>query len=259
MTLKKIAVSDSGVGGLFVLEKIFPFFSNIHWLYFADTAHFPYGPKSKDELLFCCSSIFEFMNSLSAEGILMACNSVSSLFTQDSLYKNKIPLIGIIQPTIDQTLEFSKKENKKRIGVLATQHTVQSNLYKEGLLKANPRLEVFQHYISEFPNLVENNQMESSHFKIVFKELLEWIDKQKLDALILGCTHYLILREKLQAYITTLDPLSKLPKILKETFELTKPGDSSSSKITFYSNQESSSFQNQVQKLFRTSTVHLVK
>lgn len=114
MTRKKIGVFDSGVGGLFVLQKLAPLFPQIHWIYFADTAHWPYGNKTKEQLHSYCSNILKFLDSQSVEGILIACNTASSLFMKESSYKNKIPLINIIEPSLAQTREHIEKENIKK-------------------------------------------------------------------------------------------------------------------------------------------------
>ena len=124
-----VGVFDSGVGGLYVLKELSLIFPKIQWIYIADTLHWPYGEKNKKELELSCRSMKGFLISSGAKGIVIACNTASSLFVNQSHYKN-IPLLNIIQPTCKSVESFVKNTHKKRIGILGTQWTIQSNIYK---------------------------------------------------------------------------------------------------------------------------------
>ncbi len=197
---RTVGLFDSGVGGLFILRELNIKFSNIKLIYFADTLHWPYGNKTKQELMARCISIQDFLHSLSVDAIIIACNTASSLFTHQTLYKNK-PLLNIIQLNCKNTIDFVKKTNRKRIGILGTEWTVQSEIYKKILLSQDPTLKIFQQSSPRLTAFVEKEQISSSKCQEIIKEDLKNLMEQKIDVLILGCTHYLFLMDEIKKMI----------------------------------------------------------
>ena len=217
---KKLTVGlfDSGVGGLFVLKELTSFFPNIKWLYFADTKHWPYGNKTQKELSTYCLDIFKFLSSLSVDAIVIACNTASSLFVHQTHYTH-IPLLNVIQPNCKSTIDFVQQTNKKKIGVIGTPWTIQSNIYKKTLLELYPTLNIFQQSTPRLTYCAEKKHITDSQCQTALKEELQFFIEQKIDALILGCTHYLyfknIIAQILSSSTTLMDSISVLAENLK--------------------------------------------
>ncbi len=181
-----IGVFDSGVGGLSVFSQLIKLLPNENYLYFADTLNLPYGNKSGEELIEITKNIFNFFESKNVKAVVMACNTTSAL-TYDFLksrYKFKI------YPTVQNVSKQIALQNYKRIGVFATNGTVNSHAYRNQIKKYSQNTEVFEiacpNWVSIAENQLQNTQESISDVKYHLDKMLEY----KPDKIILGCTHY---------------------------------------------------------------------
>ncbi len=179
----RVGVFDSGVGGLTVLKKLIEKYPKNDYIYFGDTKNVPYGEKNKNELFDLSSKIVEFFIENNIDLIVIACGTISSNCYSELKNKYSIPIIDIISPTI----KYVTMNNYDNIGVIATTRTIDSHIFRN-LLKD---ITVYEEACSEFVNLIENDLYD----EIDIDKHLSKIDS---DTIILGCTHYPLIKDKIK-------------------------------------------------------------
>lgn len=179
----RVGVFDSGVGGLTVLKKLIEKYPKNDYIYFGDTKNVPYGEKNKNELFNLSSKIVEFFIENNIDLIVIACGTISSNCYTELKNKYSIPIIDIISPTI----KYVTMNNYDNIGVIATTRTIDSHIFRD-LLKD---ITVYEEACSEFVNLIENDLYD----EIDIDRHLSKIDS---DTIILGCTHYPLIKDKIK-------------------------------------------------------------
>lgn len=183
-----IGVFDSGVGGLSVVREMLQQMPAESFVYFADTAHVPYGSKEPEEIRAFASDIVSFLRDQNCKMIIIACNTTNSLAYQLLVEKfNTIPFVGVIDAGVDNALEITRN---KRIGLLATVATVKSKAYQHKLLAKDPDIRCFSVECPRFVPFVENGIVAGEELAQTAREYLGPIIREKADTLILGCTHY---------------------------------------------------------------------
>ena len=192
---KPIGVFDSGLGGLTIVREIRRRLPDETLVYFGDMARLPYGTKSKEQILTYSIQNTLFLIKHKVKAVVVACNSSSS--AAYGFLKNhfNLPVVDVIEPAVQSALATTASG---RIGVIATQATIDSGAYEKGLLKGNPKVKVFQASCPLFVPLVEEGWWSGKITEGVAATYLKPLLKNKVDTLILGCTHYPMLRETLQ-------------------------------------------------------------
>lgn len=187
-----VGVFDSGVGGLTVAREIMRQLPNEKIMYFGDTARVPYGSKSKDTILKYSRQIVRFLQTKNVKAIVVACNTASALALEEISQEISIPIIGVVKPGAKVAAENTKN---KRVGIIATEGTVHSGIYTEVIQKLQPDVTVVGKACPLFVPLVEEGWLDDSVTIEVANRYLEDMKKQEIDTLILGCTHYPLLRK----------------------------------------------------------------
>jgi glutamate racemase len=164
-------------------------------IYFGDTARVPYGPKSAQVVREYTAQDTDFLLSKNVKMIVIACNTVSSVAVDVVQKRAKIPVVGVILPGSESAVKSSKK---KRIGVIGTLTTISSNAYANAIRQIDSSVEVFSQACPLFVPLAEEGWIEHSATELIANEYLFTIKLQKIDTLILGCTHYPILKNVIQ-------------------------------------------------------------
>lgn len=223
--LKKIGVFDSGVGGLTVLKELLKEFPHFDYFYFGDTARVPYGIRSSNTIKRFSLQGCLFLQSLGVDLIVVACNSASS--TALAFLKNKlsIPLVGVIEPVVKYLFNF---KNFKRVGVIGTSATISSLSYERAIKKKSPSTEVVQKACPLFVPLVEEGLKKGEIVEKVIDYYLKEL-KGQIEVLILGCTHYPLLKNSLHSYfgeeVLILDSAPGVINFLKNHFNLEEETD----------------------------------
>ena len=194
MVEKPVGVFDSGVGGLTVVNQLIRSLPQEDIIYFGDTAHLPYGSKSKEAIMRFSLDIANFLTAQKAKIIVVACNTASS-FALSSLTENiEIPVIGVIEPgaqaAIDATRNF-------KIGIIGTEGTIKSRAFEEALKKIDKNVKVFSRACPLFVPLVEEGWLDEPETSQIAEKYLSPLKGEGIDTLILGCTHYPLLKELL--------------------------------------------------------------
>lgn len=187
-----MGVFDSGIGGLTVAKSLFEILPNENIIYLGDTARLPYGTKSKETVIKYSIEIAKFLLKKNVKMIVVACNTASSVALPYLRKLSNIPVIGVIKPGCKAAISAS---DNYRIGVIGTLGTIQSYSYKTQIHKFDRNIEVFSKACSLFVQLAEDGWTENKIAELIAKEYLSDFKELKIDTLILGCTHYPILRK----------------------------------------------------------------
>lgn len=196
---KPIGVFDSGLGGLTALKELSRIMPNENIVYFGDTGRAPYGNKSRETIIKYTKQDINFLMSKDVKFIVAACGTVSSAFDFSS-FKCKIPLEGVLLPTCIATIKSTKNG---KIGVIGTTATIKSESYKKILLSLNPKLHVYQQDCPTFVNLIEEGLIYKS-YPLLLEHTKKYISKFNsygIDTLILGCTHYSIIKDSIKSVL----------------------------------------------------------
>jgi glutamate racemase len=193
-----IGIFDSGVGGLTVYRALHNRLPNEHFVYLGDTARVPYGTKSLATVERYAVENAVFLASRGIKMLVVACNTASALALPKIRETIGIDVVGVIGPGGRKAVELTRDKAHPKIGVIATEATVQSDAYAQAILRASASAEVIQTACPLFVPLAEEGwTKESETFSIARKYLQKLMD-ERIDALVLGCTHYPILREVIQ-------------------------------------------------------------
>ena len=183
----KIGVFDSGIGGLTVLKSLISKYK-AHYIYFGDTLNIPYGEKSKDELLMLTEKIIRFFEKEKVDLIIVACGTVSSNIYDELSKKTNIKMINIVYNIID----LIKKDNPSNIAVLATKKTIDSHIFKNNI---NNIIEI------SCPKIVPYIEKNIGNINDILKEYLSYIKEKHINNIVLGCTHYPLIKKDIQEYL----------------------------------------------------------
>ena len=192
---RPIGVFDSGVGGLTVVSRLEEFLPGEDIIYFGDTARVPYGTKSKETVTRFSVENVEFLMQKDVKLVVVACNTASSLSLDFLKRCFRVPIIGVIEPGAKAAVSVTRNN---RIGVVGTRATIASGAYEKAIRKLSPKNRVFTQSCSLFVPFVEEGWIDKDVTRRVAAEYLGPIRKARIDTLILGCTHYPILKSVIQ-------------------------------------------------------------
>ena len=193
-----VGVFDSGVGGLTVAREIMRQLPNENLVYFGDTARVPYGSKSRDNIIRYSRQIIHFLKTKGVKAIVIACNTASALALDVVREESDIPIIGVVEPGARAALQITQT---KKIGVIGTEATVQSAMYGKIIRGLDPTVSVIGKACPLFVPLVEEGFAKHKVTEEIIDYYLASMKESDIDSLILGCTHYPLLRSRIRAYL----------------------------------------------------------
>ena len=196
---RPIGIFDSGVGGLTVVKNVRKYLPNEDIIYFGDTARVPYGNKSRPTIVRFSREIMDFMMKKRVKMVVVACNTASSLSLALLKRDYPVPVIGVINPGVKEAIGVSRK---KRIGIIGTSSTVSSGAYQKELEKYDRTCRVFTQSCPLFVPLVENRNFSDPFTRQIAEAYLEDMRRKRVDTLILGCTHYPLLKRVIGEVLT---------------------------------------------------------
>ncbi|MGL4392189.1 MAG: glutamate racemase [Fusobacteriaceae bacterium] len=254
-----IGVFDSGVGGLTVLKEILKLLPNENIIYFSDAGNSPYGEKSEKEIQTLCLNILDFLLDKKCKAIVIACNTATVAAIDIIREKTSVPIIGVIAGGVEEALRATKN---KKIGILGTDFTVNSNAYKKELLVHDSNLEIFQSACTKFCPMIENGWENFEERFSVIEKYISIIPKD-VDTLILGCSHYPLIENDIRKFFTKniINPAKKtvlnLEKILCEKNILGE--NNNNSEIKFFTTGEVETFKNLAEKFLCMKNLKIEK
>ncbi|MBC8525697.1 MAG: glutamate racemase [Candidatus Cloacimonetes bacterium] len=193
-----IGIFDSGVGGLTVFDAIRRKLPAQDIVYFGDTARVPYGSKSQSTIIRYSFENASFLVRQNIKLLIVACNTSSAYALYELKKKFDLPIIGVIEPGARKAVEITKN---RRIGIIGTEGTIKSGAYEKAIKRLNENCEIFCKPTPLFVPLVEENWIEHSVTKQVIEEYLKDLMNSDIDTLILGCTHYPVLKNMIREVI----------------------------------------------------------
>ncbi|WP_330571861.1 glutamate racemase [Muricomes intestini] len=193
-----IGVFDSGVGGLTVVREMIRQLPDENIVYFGDTARVPYGSKSQNTIIRFSEQIIRFLQKKQVKTIVIACNTASALALDAVRDEFDVPILGVVTPGARAAVEATRN---LKVGVVGTDATVQSGVYTKIIQRMNPKIEVIEKACPLFVPLVEEGFKEHNVTREIIEYYLESMKSTDIDAMILGCTHYPLLRSKIRTYM----------------------------------------------------------
>ncbi|MGN8645690.1 glutamate racemase [Gracilibacillus sp. HCP3S3_G5_1] len=196
-----IGVIDSGVGGLTVASELIRQLPKESIIYLGDTKRCPYGPRPKEEVIQYTLEMVHFLLERDIKMLVIACNTATA-FTLELLREElKIPVVGVIQPGARAAITHSRTAG---IGVIGTEGTISSRAYVDALKQINSDIEVYDLACPRFVPLVEKGIVQGEEAYQVVRETLQPLKQfSNMDTLILGCTHYPMIKDLIQEVIGT--------------------------------------------------------
>ena len=189
---RPIGVFDSGIGGLTVLKEIIKELPDESTIYLGDTARVPYGIRSAETVIRYSFENTQFLSSRDIKLLVVACNTASAV-SLDAIKKTiSIPVIGVIEPGAKAAVKATKN---KRVGVIGTEATIRSSSYTKAIKALDVSIEVFGLACPLFVPLVEEGWTEGNITTLIVKQYLDRIRDQGIDTIVLGCTHYPLLKK----------------------------------------------------------------
>lgn len=212
-----IGVFDSGVGGLTVAREIMRQSPNESIIYFGDTARVPYGSKSKKTIITYSRQIAKFLQRQDVKAIVIACNTASALALDVVKEELTIPVIGVVEPGAKVATNTTKNGN---IGIIGTEGTINSGIYNSYIKSINSEISVYGKACPLFVPLVEEGWIQDPVTSIVAKRYLDELQEYNIDTLVLGCTHYPLIRhiigDTVGDKVSLVNPAYETARVLKE-------------------------------------------
>ena len=200
MDTRPIGVFDSGLGGLTALRELARLMPQEDLIYFGDTGRVPYGSRSRDTIIKYARQDVAFLNTFSPKAIVIACGTVSTTALEVLRRECGVPLFGVVEPAARAAAQAT--ENGK-VGLIGTSATIRSGAYERALDALRPGTQVTARACPLFVPLVENGRFHQGDVVVetVVSEYLESVKDQGVDTLMLGCTHYPLLRQVIGDYM----------------------------------------------------------
>jgi glutamate racemase len=189
-----IGVFDSGVGGITVAHEIMRQLPHETIYYFGDTLRCPYGERSTAEVKQFTLEIIEFLLQFPLKAIVIACNTATAAALHEIQELVPLPVLGVIEPGARAAI---KQTNRGRVGIIGTVGTINSGAYERALRRINPEINTYSLACPAFVPLVEAGLSDTTEAQAVVSAQLAPLAKEKLDTLILGCTHYPLLANEI--------------------------------------------------------------
>lgn len=193
-----IGIFDSGLGGLTVMREISRLLPGEDLIYVGDTARVPYGVKSPETIRRYSQEICDFLVSLGVKAIVVACNTASALALESIRDHYQVPLLGVVEPGAQAAVQVTRRQS---IGVIGTSGTIKSQTYPQAILKRLPQAQVQSRACPLLVPLVEEGWIDHEVTRRVAEIYLQAWRGGVIDTLILGCTHYPVLKDVLQEVI----------------------------------------------------------
>ena len=217
MDNRKIGVFDSGLGGLTVVREMRKLMPEESVVYFGDIARLPYGSKSKETITEFSHQIMRFLLKHDVKAVIIACGTASSNALEDLKKTYDLPITGVVEPGAREAARTTKNG---RIGITGTEATIRSGAYERLLKEANSEIKVYTKACPLFVPLVEEGWFKDDVTRIVVQRYLKEMKEQQVDTLVLGCTHYPLLKrligEEIGEDVILVNPSSSVVKEMKD-------------------------------------------
>jgi len=217
MQSKPIGLFDSGVGGLTVVAEIMRLLPQEDVVYFGDVGRYPYGPRSKDIILQFTRQDVAFLLEQDVKYIVAACNTASAVALETVATEHEIDMLGVIDPGARAAVETTQNG---KIGIIGTHATVASNSYPKAIHRIDSKVKVFSLACPLFVPLAEEGYQDKEASYLIAEDYLKVLRENDIDTLVLGCTHYPLLKKTIQTVIG--DNVTLIDSATATAFEVKK-------------------------------------
>lgn len=222
---EKIGVIDSGLGGLTVAKEVIKNFPSEEVIYFGDTGRCPYGNRNKEEIKKFVWEMIDYLLSKNIKALIVACNTATALMIDEIREKLEIPVFGVIEPGAKEAILRSKN---KKIAVIATTRTIETGVYKN-TLQSMDNVEVFSKDCPLFVPMIEEGTKTKDEMLEIVEKSLQSLKEKNMDTLILGCTHYPLIKDEIKQvlgeHIELVDSTKQIVKELRKTIAISKSSE----------------------------------
>ena len=200
MDSRPIGVFDSGLGGITAVKKLMEVLPGEDIIYLGDTGRVPYGSRSRETIIKYARQDMNFLQGFSIKAIVIACGTVSTTALDEIAGFYDVPIFGVVESSVQSALNATQNG---KIGVIGTQATIGSGMYKRKLTERAPEVQVFEKACPLFVPLVENGRVFKGDIVLetVAEEYLSELKEQGIDTLIMGCTHYPLIKDVISAFM----------------------------------------------------------
>lgn len=198
MDNRAIGIFDSGLGGLTCVKKVMEIMPAEDIIYFGDTGRVPYGTRSPETIVKYVRQDINFLESFDIKFIIIACGTASSAALPNIKSEINTPIIGVLEPTCKEAI---RQTRNGKIGIIGTQGTINSKKYELTIQDIDKNIEVTSRACPMFVPLVENGYSHGEVARLIVEEYLTPFKEKDVDTLILGCTHYPLLKDEIQRFM----------------------------------------------------------
>ena len=256
-----IGVFDSGIGGLTVAREIMRLLPRESLIYLGDTARVPYGTKSSNTVIRYSESNTRFLISKGVKVLVVACNTASAVALPALTQRYDIPVVGVITPGARRAVSATKTG---RVGVIGTPSTIGSSAYTKEIHKIDPGIEIFPAACPLFVPLADEGLHDSEIARLAARSYLAPFAEREIDVLILGCTHYPLLKrvigEVMGEGVTLVDSAEETAREIKALLEssgLKRPTGSDAPSREFYLTDVSDTFVEVAERFLGSGIEHI--
>ncbi len=259
MDNRPIGFFDSGLGGLTCIPNLMKLLPKEKIIYFGDTARTPYGSKAASTIKNFSRQIADFLVNHGAKMIVTACNTVSATCLTDLQQRYPdIPIVGVIRPAAERIVKTCSTLNK--IGIIGTKATIESNAYREQVHSLNDELDLYETPCPAFVPLIEEGIIQNDIMDLTIKYYMDdFILENRLDTVVLGCTHYPLIRsniKRLYPSLRLINPSEEVAYSIKRTLKQEDMlAEGSDFENVFYASDLSENFVNMIDRIFYAEEV----
>lgn len=217
MSHQSIGIFDSGIGGLTVCKAIHDLLPYENIIYYGDTARFPYGTRSKETIIRYSREITEYLLDRGAKIIVVACNTVSAAALETLRQEYDVPFLGVIEAGARAACSTAVRT---RVGVIGTRATVNSQSYVKAIQNISPGMEVIQHHATMLVPITEEGLLDHTIAREAVKLYLDDMYQQGVRTIILGCTHFPLLKKTIKEVYPDMNLVDTGKEIALDTREL---------------------------------------
>ena len=192
--MRGVGIFDSGLGGLCAVRELRRLLPEEDIVYFGDVARIPYGTRSRETVCRYAAQDAAFLVSKNVDAILVACGTVSSTALEELKTRLSVPVVGVVEPAAEEAVKASRN---RKIGVLGTQGTIASGAYKRAITRLSPDAQVVSVACPLLVPIVENGETDGEIAHLALQNYLKAPLAAGCDTLLLGCTHYPLLKDKI--------------------------------------------------------------
>lgn len=255
-----IGIFDSGVGGTTVLKKVIELLPEENIIYFGDNKNAPYGEKKHEQIVEHCIKVADFLNENECKAILIACNTATAASVERLSERFDMPIIGVIEAGAKEAIKICEEG---KIAVMATPYTCSTKAYTREIEKISSEIEVTNIPCKELCPMIESGWEEHSNREEILQEYLSQIPEDS-DTIILGCTHYPIIKEDIERYVgarNIVDPATEsaleLKRVLKHHGLLNEKAEKG--RVQFFVSGEGEKFKNTAEKFLNMKISEIEK